>query len=107
MTEVEDAISNLKSMGLQQHPDKVKSWDTWRMISIITKNVSKEASVLDVGCNGSPILPFLKKLGYRNLYGCDLELKANTAGKMIARFAKKERQIVIDMLNDKGLNLSV
>jgi 2-polyprenyl-3-methyl-5-hydroxy-6-metoxy-1,4-benzoquinol methylase len=31
--------------------------------------------ILDVGCNGSPVMPILKRLGFKNLYGCDLFLK--------------------------------
>lgn len=50
------------------------------MIDII-KQADISAFILDVGCNGSPILPLLWRLGFMNLYGCDLLLKAgiNTA----------------------------
>ena len=44
------------------------------MIDII-KQANLSAFVLDVGCNGSPILPLLRRLGFMNLYGCDLFLK--------------------------------
>ena len=37
----------------------------------------RESFVLDVGCYESPILPMLKKLGFINLYGCDLVLKSS------------------------------
>ena len=36
-----------------------------------------ESFVLDVGCYESPILPMLKRLGFINLYGCDLVLKSS------------------------------
>jgi len=45
------------------------------MVDIITKQSDASAFVLDVGCNGSPILPLLSRLGFINLYGCDLVLK--------------------------------
>ena len=38
--------------------------------------VNRESFVLDVGCYESPILPMLKRLGFINLYGCDLILKS-------------------------------
>jgi len=37
----------------------------------------RESFVLDVGCYESPILPMLKRLGFTNLYGCDLVLKSS------------------------------
>lgn len=69
------ACKKLNSLGLPPHPLKVKSWDTWKIVNFIYKNAKKDSKILDVGCNGSPILPFLKKLGYTNLYGCDVDLK--------------------------------
>ncbi len=45
------------------------------MIDIINK-ADKNSFILDIGCNGSPILLMLKNLGFKNLYGCDLFLDA-------------------------------
>ena len=45
------------------------------MIKIIS-DAKRESFVLDVGCYESPILPMLKRLGFINLYGCDLVLKS-------------------------------
>jgi SAM-dependent methyltransferase len=44
------------------------------MVDII-KQSDTSAFVLDVGCNGSPMLPLLSRLGFINLYGCDLFLE--------------------------------
>lgn len=78
--EVSQAMECLHSLGLFAHHDRVKSWDTLKMIDII-KQADISAFILDVGCNGSPILPLLWRLGFMNLYGCDLLLKEgiNTA----------------------------
>ena len=38
---------------------------------------NRESFILDVGCYESPILPMLKRLGFINLYGCDLVLKSS------------------------------
>ena len=69
------AIKNLESLKLPPHPDTVKSWDTWKIIDFVVKQKKKDSKILDVGCNGSPILPYLRRLGYHNLYGCDVDLK--------------------------------
>src|SRR5688500_917598 len=45
------------------------------MIKMIS-GAKRESFVLDVGCYESPILPMLKRLGFTNLYGCDLVLKS-------------------------------
>jgi len=73
--EVDEAIISLKSLELPPHPDTAKSWDTWKIINFINNNHKKDSHILDVGCNGSPILPLLRKLGFSNLYGCDVCLK--------------------------------
>jgi len=41
-------------------------------------SANRESFVLDVGCYESPILPMLKRLGFTNLYGCDLVLKPSS-----------------------------
>jgi SAM-dependent methyltransferase len=46
------------------------------MIKMIS-STNRESFVLDVGCYESPILPMLKRLGFINLYGCDLVLKSS------------------------------
>jgi len=46
------------------------------MIDIINK-ADKNSFILDIGCNGSPILLMLKNLGFKNLYGCDLSFDAS------------------------------
>ena len=69
--EVNYAIDRLASLGLFPHPDRVKSWDTYKMVDIINK-ADRDSLILDVGCNCSPIMSTLKILGFKNLYGCDL-----------------------------------
>jgi len=73
-SEVTEAIKNLNSLNLPPHPDTVKSWDTWKIINFINKNGKKDSNILDVGCNGSPVLPILRQLGFTNLNGCDVDL---------------------------------
>ena len=51
------------------------------MIKIIS-GAKRESFVLDVGCYESPILPMLKRLGFFNLYGCDLVLKSDSNSEL-------------------------
>jgi SAM-dependent methyltransferase len=108
-SEVIEAKKRLKELKLFLHHDPIKSWDTYRMIEIINK-AHRDSFVLDVGCNDSPILPMLKRLGFRNLYGCDLLLKARYNHKIINTvysLFKKEYRPIIDMHHDKPLKLSI
>jgi SAM-dependent methyltransferase len=108
-SEVEESISLLRSMNLFPHHGREKSWDTYKMIDTISKS-DPNVNVLDVGCNGSPILPLLKKLGFKNLYGCDMILKTKynpLIMKFICLFYKKEYAPIIQMHQDDAINLSI
>jgi len=59
-----------KYEGVRQHEthnDATKKF----LKPFISKNISKKASILDVGCSTGYILGFLKRLGYKNLHGLD------------------------------------
>ena len=74
ISEVIEAEHGLQNLQLFRHHSRMKSWDTYKMIKMIS-DANRESFVLDVGCYESPILPMLKRLGFTNLYGCDLILK--------------------------------
>jgi 2-polyprenyl-3-methyl-5-hydroxy-6-metoxy-1,4-benzoquinol methylase len=108
-SEVADAKKGLRALNLFLHHDTIKSWDTYKMIDIISK-ADRNSFVLDVGCNDSPILPMLKRLGFTNLYGCDLLLKPRYKYKFmntIYSLYNKEYKPIIDMHHDNPLNLSM
>ena len=63
--EVIEAKQGLQKLRLFQHHSPIKSWDTYKMIKIIS-DAKRESFVLDVGCYESPILPMLKRLGFIN-----------------------------------------
>jgi hypothetical protein len=73
---VTEAERGLQKLQLFRHHSQIKSWDTYKMIKMIS-GANRESFVLDVGCYESPILPMLKRLGFINLYGCDLVLKSS------------------------------
>jgi 2-polyprenyl-3-methyl-5-hydroxy-6-metoxy-1,4-benzoquinol methylase len=108
-SEVIEAKRQLKELKLFLHHDPVKSWDTYRMIEKINK-AHRDSFVLDVGCNDSPILPMLRRLGFSNLYGCDLHLmprfKHKSVNTLYSLF-KKEYRPIIHMHRDKPLKLSI
>ena len=74
--EVIEAERGLQELQLFKHHWPIKSWDTYKMIKMIS-GANRESFILDVGCYESPILPMLKRLGFINLYGCDLVLKSS------------------------------
>jgi len=76
-SEVIEAEQVLHRLRLFRHHSQIKSWDTYKMIKKIS-SANRESFVLDVGCYESPILPMLKRLGFTNLYGCDLVLKSSS-----------------------------
>ena len=79
------------------------------MIKIIS-GAKRESFVLDVGCYESPILPMLKRLGFFNLYGCDLVLKPDSNSKLtnMSSFVyHKDYEPIAEMYNDKSYQLSI
>ena len=79
------------------------------MIKIIS-GAKRESFVLDVGCYESPILPMLKRLGFFNLYGCDLVLKSDSNSKltnMSSFMYHEDYKPIAEMYNDKSYQLSI
>ena len=75
---------------------------------------NRESFVLDVGCYESPILPMLKRLGFTNLYGCDLVLKSSSdcnsdfTNNNISSFKYPEDyEPIAKMYSDKSYQLSI
>ena len=108
-SQVTEAKTRLKALNLFPHHDTIKAWDTYKIIEII-KNADRESFILDVGCNDSPILPMLKRLGFRNLYGCDLVLRPKYKYNFMNTaycFYKREYKPIVEMLDDKSLKFSI
>lgn len=83
------------------------------MIKMIS-SANRESFVLDVGCYESPILPMLKRLGFTNLYGCDLVLKPSSdcnpdfTNNNISSFKYPEDyEPIAKMYSDKSYQLSI
>lgn len=107
-SEVDESIDHLRSLGLFPHADRVKSWDTCKMIDIVNEG-DRNSLILDVGCNGSPILSMLRRLGFKNLYGCDLNLPRYPPRlmKVVCSFYKRDYKPIVEMYENKIFNISI
>ena len=73
------------------------------MIDIIN-GAERNSFILDVGCNDSPILPMLQRLGFKNLYGCDLFLDRVInllLMKVVDSFYRRNYKPIIEMYENK------
>ena len=110
--EVIEAEQGLQELRLFRHHSQIKSWDTYKMIKMIS-GAKRESFVLDVGCYESPILPMLKRLGFTNLYGCDLVLKSSDCNPNFiinnsSSFKYQEDyEPIAKMYSDKSYQLSI
>jgi SAM-dependent methyltransferase len=104
--EVIDAEQGLSNLKLFRHHWPYKSWDTYKMIKIIS-DADRQCYVLDVGCYESPILPMLKRLGFINLYGCDLVLQPDLNSNFVSAAHRAEYKPIAEMYGDKSYRLAI
>ncbi len=60
---------------LLRRPDPalvLKTWDVQRSVDAFVARLDPAEAILDIGCFACDMLPALKRLGFRNLYGIDL-----------------------------------
>lgn len=60
---------------LLRRPDPAlvaKTWDVQRSLDAFVARLDPSEPILDIGCFACDMLPALKRLGYHNLYGIDL-----------------------------------
>ncbi len=50
----------------------LKTWDVQRSLEAFVAGLDPDDAILDIGCFACEMLPALKRLGYRKLYGIDL-----------------------------------
>ena len=50
----------------------LKTWDVQRSVDALAARIEPSEAILDIGCFACDMLPALKRLGYRNLFGIDL-----------------------------------
>jgi SAM-dependent methyltransferase len=60
---------------LLRRPDPalvLKTWDVQRSVDAFATRLDPSEAILDIGCFACDMLPALKRLGYHNLFGIDL-----------------------------------
>ncbi len=74
--EWEEALSQVRSLGLPPHPDDPKNWDSLAALDSILRRTDSTARDLDAGAElYSVILPWLYPYGYRRLTGINLAFR--------------------------------
>lgn len=80
--EVGASVNRLKEAGFPAHTDPTKCWDFDNIREAFSARVSRDASVVDLGCgpsvNGCMTLELLHAMGYRKLLGVDLRVPLYT-----------------------------
>jgi glycosyltransferase involved in cell wall biosynthesis/SAM-dependent methyltransferase len=71
------AVREARRLRLPLHPDRPKNWDALGAVAAVVSTVGTSARVLDAGsARYSPILPWLRLYGLRDLHGINLEFGA-------------------------------
>lgn len=65
-------IPSTRLLGGINVGDPMKSWDLLKTVTFLENHVSKNVPVLDIGAYASEVLPTLRKMGFINLTGIDL-----------------------------------
>lgn len=74
VAEAEQAVAQCRRLKLAPHNDLPKNWDALGAVSTILHELSPDVRVLDAGAAWySPILPWLRLHGVRQLVGINLE----------------------------------
>ena len=75
-SDVDSAVEFLDILGLPHHGDRPKDWDNLIALAFAGMHVEPSGMILDAGAgDGSAFLPGLRKLGFRNLVGCNLDIR--------------------------------
>lgn len=74
--EISASIEVLKRLKLPSHQEFAKNWDLVRGLRTIISLGGRDSSVMDAGCGatGGVLLPVLRRLGFKELLGCDLSI---------------------------------
>lgn len=72
-SEAEQALGEIKKLGLVAHADLTKNWDALSALATILEHTDQSSSVLDAGAETySSLLPSLFLCGYNHLFGINL-----------------------------------
>ena len=88
--EQEGATLLTKALGLSSHYDPQKNWDTLKCLYYIIDHCGPDDPILDGGSSYSTILDWLERLGYKNLYACDLVDRQEKFDNSCAQFSVQD-----------------
>lgn len=73
--------------------DRNKSWDVLKTVRFVEEHIRRDSPVLDIGAHACELLPILRRIGYSDLTGVDLD-----SGIRDMPHAKAIRYIASDFL---------
>ena len=75
----EQAVAECRRLGLPLHHDRPKNWDALGAVSTVLNELGPDSRVIDAGAaRYSPVLPWLRLYGVRELVGNNLEFRRAT-----------------------------
>lgn len=89
-TEVGESWLALCRAGLPLHETPQKNWDH-ALLRGLTEGMPRSVRVLDLGCGGGFTLGFLDALGFRELWGIDLNIETRLRLKTWARRVRRRQ----------------
>jgi len=72
--EIGEATLGLQRKGLPTHTDTRKNWDQFLVYETIASQ-DRNSCIIDLGCSPYCTLNFLAAMGFKNLYGIDLNIE--------------------------------
>lgn len=75
-SDAEEALAQIRKLGLVEHADLTKNWDALAAVAAVLDHTNPSSVVLDAGAEYySSVLPSLFLYGYRQLIGINLEFR--------------------------------
>ncbi|MBE9011788.1 class I SAM-dependent methyltransferase [Pseudanabaenaceae cyanobacterium LEGE 13415] len=94
----------MQQSNLPTHITTQKNWDQWLLAQLLQNySVDRHSKILDLGCGDYCTLEFLAALGYTNLHGIDLTIKAVES----SAYQLYERDITATSFSDSSIDVAV
>lgn len=98
--EIGEANKFLSRKGLPKHFDVQKNWDLYQLFGLV-EAMPREIRVVDLGCGELMALKFLYAVGFKNLYGIELQIPWRNRLSQLSRM-RKERSLKVPFHLYKG-----
>src|ERR1041384_1634629 len=87
--EIGEATRSLQRKGLPTHSSVVKNWDLFGLYKTLT-GCNKSEAILDLGCGSGETLKLLYALGFRFIYGIDLQIAWRLRVSQLTRMVREK-----------------